>query len=138
MQIFLEDITALRKELDFETAIISSVLDGNYHVEICQSDLLAIHDGDNYNLADTYCYKVISTNQIVTYNNVSKLKQLTLHPAYTLMQLLSYIGCPIYKNGVIWGTLNFSSTDHRHKLFDEAEIASVTNLAKKISLYLDT
>ncbi|MBU2883498.1 GAF domain-containing protein [Psychrosphaera sp. B3R10] len=138
MHEFLNEIVALRMKLGFETAIISKVLDRNYYIEVCQSDHISINKGDIFNLEDTYCQKVISAKQIVTYNSVEKNQHRTLHPAYKLVQLLSYIGCPIYKDGVIWGTLNFSSTAYRHKPLVLEEIEYVTNLAEKISLYLDT
>ncbi len=53
-----------------------------------------------------------------------------LHPVYVAMQLLSYIGTPIYQDGELWGTLNFSATEARNNDFDYKDIKTVEQLAK--------
>lgn len=127
---FKQQMHNLRKVLGMETAIVARIEDGNYEIVELDSDLPVFNVGDQFELCNTYCTAVYTSQETIVYNNVGEIEEMLLHPVYVAMQLLSYIGTPIYQDGELWGTLNFSATEARNKDFDYKDIKTVEQLAK--------
>lgn len=68
--------------------------------------------------------------------HVGSLEEMKSHPVYQNMKLESYISAPIFKEGKIFGTLNFSSTKIRHFGFSEQERDLISMMASSIGAFL--
>jgi diguanylate cyclase (GGDEF)-like protein len=58
------------------------------------------------------------------------------HPAYGMFKLESYIGIPIYRGPLLYGTLNFSSALPRERKFDEIDMDCLRLMGSWISAEL--
>jgi len=118
--------------LGADFAIISSIDGSDYEVIAIESEFNAVKQGDHFKTQDTYCDKVLETDNTVIYTQVGAMTSMVLHPIYTAMQLESYIGEPIHKDGEVKGTLNFSAFLPKKNKFSEDEIEKVKSLAHEI------
>jgi len=88
--------------------------------------------GMEFELQNTYCEAVIHNEDFVSYLHVGRIPTMILHPVYVAVQLESYMGVPLYNNGQIDGTLNFSSFQVREQAFSDEEITLIKSIGKKI------
>ncbi|AWB66410.1 hypothetical protein C2869_08200 [Saccharobesus litoralis] len=139
LQQIVSIISTLRQTLNMETAIVSKIelKAGRYTIQAVESVMNVFKPNDEFALQDTYCAAVMDCEDTITYTNVGKIEKMQLHPVYTLLQLESYIGTPIKKDGQAYGTLNFSSTDIRQQPFSEIELNQVKIAANQIAELLD-
>ncbi len=93
------------------TGIISKIEGSSYTIEAIHTDLPALYKGQQFDLKDTYCEQVVTQNKTIAMGNVGAMEGMAHHPAYTNLNLKSYIGTLIFVNGEPFGTLNFSSTE---------------------------
>ena len=98
--------------LGLSTGIISHIAGQSYIIRAVRSNF-DFSPGLEFPLQDTYCAQVVEDQKTVTYVHVGKIAQMQDHPVYQNLKLESYIGVPIWVNGKIYGTLNFSSTQVR-------------------------
>ncbi|WP_127716794.1 GAF domain-containing sensor histidine kinase [Halobacteriovorax sp. HLS] len=124
------------KIFSMEIGIVSKI-DGEEYT-IC--DVISPGDtlisGDKFELQGTYCREVIRSNSILGFPHVGKMDEMKSHPVYQNMKLESYLSAPIYKNNIIFGTLNFSSTSIRENGFSEYEKELISMLASSIGSFL--
>jgi len=115
--------------------IISHIENNLYKIVAVISEQNLFIPGEAIQLCDTYCHKVIENDKTLTLTqfNVPPLCPL---PFYNKIPLESYISTPIYKNGKVWGTLNFSSQHIKDEPFRSNEISLIETLAKQISATL--
>lgn len=133
----LSALHSARVQLNMETAIIAQVKNEQYTIRMIDSDMDVFGNGDTFPLSDTYCAAVFKSGELITYSNVGQISKMQLHPVYVMLQLESYIGIPVCKNGQVWGTLNFSSTNIRKKGFSGQDISIVKTLAHEIETAID-
>ncbi|MEM7207916.1 MAG: GAF domain-containing protein [Pseudomonadota bacterium] len=111
-----------------------------YTVEHLHSVDDLILRGDAFPLSNTFCADVIVSGKTVHYHDTALSPDLCAHPAYQALPLESYVGTPVWVNGEIYGTLNFSSTRKRKLPFADGEIRFVeivaASLGKKLELEL--
>ena len=122
--------------LGMPTGIISQVRQDSYTIQSVQSNLSSLEAGQVFDLRNTYCAAVIQEQKTITYTDVSALPEMTHHPVYQTMQLKSYIGTPIFVNGDIFGTLNFSSTQAKEIDFEPHERELVELMAQSIGRFI--
>jgi PAS domain S-box-containing protein len=116
---------------NLSTGIISQVQDNIYQIVAVQSSLdLAV--GYKTACHHTYCAEVIETKKTITYDRVGKIESMQEHPVYLKLKLESFIGTPIFVNGNLYGTLNFSDTLPRENGFTQEEIEIVELMARDI------
>lgn len=91
-----------------EIAIISHIIKKDYIVEYCVDLNEDLEESTVFNIDGTYCVHTLKENKTVGFHYVreSRIKH---HPCYESFKLESYIGTPIYLDGGLYGTLNFSS-----------------------------
>ncbi|MFT6604570.1 MAG: GAF domain-containing protein, partial [Bacteriovoracaceae bacterium] len=118
---------------DLEFGIQSRVDKGNYIVEAAVSPDNVLEAGSTFVLKDTYCAEVIKQKKTISYLEVAKLNHMREHPVYINMKLESYISTPIWQEGKLYGTLNFSSQNPKKKKFSKEEITFVEIMADLIS-----
>lgn len=129
----LEGLKAGCEQFDMKTGIISKVIDNRYIIRAVYSDMGDIFSaGMEFELQNTYCESVIKSQDFVSYLQVGKIPTMVLHPVYVAVQLESYLGTPLYNNGQIDGTLNFSSFKVREQAFTDDEITLIKSMARKI------
>ena len=122
-----------RALLGLQVGIVSKVYDDSY-------ELIAIDDianefkvGDVLDLDATYCRDVVAKGKTIALTEIQGQPGLKNHPLYAAMALETYIGVPIFVDGSVWGTVNFSSMTQRSKKFSSAETALVEAYAGLIS-----
>ncbi len=122
---------------DMEIGIVSRIDGDIYTVESSVSPDNAIKKGDQFELAGTYCIEVFKSNKVVGIPEVGRDEKMKSHPVYINMKLESYLSAPIYKNGNIFGTLNFTSTTPRKIGFLESDKELISMLAYSIGNFLE-
>lgn len=119
---------------DLSLGIVSKINDNVYEIIATKSSIeLKPNPGDTMNLDDTYCSMIIANNETFATHYAGKNKAMCKHPAYLQLELESYIGAPIWVNGRIFGTVNFSSPQSRKKPFTIHEIEMIELMASDIS-----
>ena len=88
--------------------------------------------GMSFELSNTYCSAVVEKEDVVTYQQVGKNPEMILHPVYVALQLESYIGVPLMKDGKVLGTLNFSSYAVHPESFGNNEIDLIKRMGEKV------
>ena len=108
---------------NLSTGIVSQVNGDTYTILAVHSPL-NLSVGFEANCKDTYCAEVIKTQTTLSFHHVGAMENMKEHPVYQNLCLKSYISTPIFVNGTIFGTLNFSDTTPREQPFqsDEREI----------------
>ena len=122
--------------LELETGIISQIINQAYTIRSVRSDLESLAAGQEFPLQDTYCAAVVRNKQTITYRHVGGIAAMQSHPVYQNLKLESYIGAPIFVNGQVYGTLNFSSSQIRRVDFQPHEREIVELMAKSIGRFI--
>lgn len=103
--------------LDMEIGIISEIIGNHYIINsFYSSNFNKFLPGNEYNLKNTLCYEVVKKKQTISYNNLSESGKLSKHSILGNSQLFCYISTPIWLDGEIYGTLNFSSSLPKEKM----------------------
>lgn len=124
------------KIFDMEIGIVSKVDGQDYIICDAISPDNSLSQGDKFQVEGTYCREVISTGKVVGFPHVGNIEEMKNHPVYQNMKLESYISAPIYKDDIIFGTLNFSSTKIRTHGFTELEKELIEMMANSIETFL--
>ncbi|MGF1542299.1 MAG: PAS domain-containing protein [Pleurocapsa sp.] len=121
---------------DMSTGIISQIEGESYKIQAVRSPLVFLEVGLEFEVQDTYCAAVVQENRTITYTRVSDIESMQTHPVYQNLQLESYIGTPIFVNGAVYGTLNFSSIQPRVKNFQSQELEAIELMAQSIGKFI--
>jgi signal transduction histidine kinase len=119
-----------------EVGIVSRIEGDDYFICEAISPGNVFASGDVFPLRDTYCYEVFRSNQVIGFPHVGLLVEMKSHPVYLNMRLESYLSAPIYKEGKLFGTLNFTSTQVRKNGFSEHERDLISLMANAIGSFL--
>lgn len=112
--------------------IFSKITGENYRIEAATHPEGALTEGMEFLLGNTYCDAVLSKKRTVSYAEFGKEPMALGHPVYQQMKLEAYLGTPVWVNGKIFGTLNFSSTLARETGFSQQEIELIELMAQAI------
>lgn len=129
---FSAELLQIRQDLHADFVIISQIVGTEYTVLDIASDFDVITQGQKFVTEDTFCNDVVNTGKLVRYAHVGSVHKLTLHPVYTAMQLEAYLGIPLFHEGEVVGTLNFSYYDPRQPDFTDTEIEKALQFAQRI------
>jgi len=113
--------------------IVSHIKNDTYLIVAVKSSSNVFIAGEAFPLQDTFCREVIDSCQTVAITEIDGQPGLSNHPLYEGMLLEAYISTPIYKDGKVWGTLNFSSMKIKDEPFTSDEIVLIEERAKQIS-----
>lgn len=120
-----------------ETGIVSEVTSaGNYIVKDVVSPLDVLEKGQEFALDDTYCREVIKSRTVLGFPEVGRLDYMNCHPVYQNLKLEAYLSAPIFVDGNLYGTLNFTSTQPRYKGFSSHERDLITLMANAIGNFI--
>jgi len=118
--------------LSLDIGLVSRIIDEQYIVKWAASDIADLSPNDTFALGDTYCRLMLDTEGVFHTVEAGRDERVNGHPCYRQFGLESYIGAPLYLNGKMWGTLNFSSPHPRQQPFCEVEIELVRLLADAV------
>lgn len=121
---------------EMQIGIVSEIYGKDYIVKDAVSPDNSIHEGDVFELKDTYCFEVCKHEKVIGLPHIGKLDDMRDHPVYVNMKLEAYLSAPIYKNGKLFGTLNFTSTIPREVGFSEHERDLIAMMANSIGSFL--
>ena len=125
-------------KIGLDIGIISHIVGNKYVVYLSESTGERIPAGTEFDLEDTYCTDVVQAKSTKYYKDVAEISEMLKHPCYLNTQLRAYIGTPIFIDGEIWGTLNYSSL-YPHKLeYTEEEIEYLESQAAAVGVLLAT
>ena len=120
-----------------ETGIVSEITEGKTY-RVC--DVVSPFDGlekdQIFPLADTYCREVFESQEVLGFPKVGALSYMACHPVYVNMKLESYLSAPIFVDGNLFGTLNFSSTAIREHGFSVHERNLISLMANAIGSFI--
>ena len=123
---------------ELSTGIISQIEGNCYKIYAVVSDFPTLFPNQQFSLSDTYCEQVVRQQKTVSYTNVGELEAMSDHPAYCNLCLESYIGTPIWVNGTLYGTLNFSATQIREQEFSDRERETIELMAESLGKLIAT
>ena len=116
-----------------ETAIVSHITGRAYtilwHHERMDN---ALENGLTLPLEKTYCSMLLQQGEVLAINHMARSRYRD-HPCYRTFGLESYLAAPIWLDGEIIGTLNFSSMAPRKPGFTETEKMFVNLLARWVA-----
>lgn len=115
--------------LDMEIGIVSRIRDGLYTI-LAVEPAVDLYPGQRFELGDTYCAWVVEKAGAIALNHIGDDPEKSQHPVYREQALEAYVAAPIWVNGEIFGTLNFSHTKARSEPFDEADWELVELMAR--------
>ncbi|UDL04712.1 GAF domain-containing protein [Marinobacter sp. CA1] len=92
--------------------IISQIEGDRYTVLAHASPPDTLHDGQAFDLNDTYCSLTLDASETLAIENMGQ-SQYASHPCYREFGLESYLGTALVVAGQPYGTLNFSSPSPR-------------------------
>lgn len=117
--------------------IISRISDDQYHILAVLPDTTGLAVGDKLPLGDTYCSAVISQQSSMAVAHAAKDASFAKHPAYRQMLLESYLAAPIWVEGEIYGTINFTAPEQRERPFDEVDVELIELMAGRIGQVIE-
>ncbi len=139
---FVEQVAKVLKlgceYLQLKCGIISYVEGERYTVlhVYTTSDEYQIQSGDVFELGLTYCKFTLEQREPLGFNHVA-ISEIAHHPSYAALQLEAYLGAATYLNEETFGTVNFSSIEHRDDEFNDSEKYFVQLLSEWVSTQLD-
>ena len=139
---FVEQIAKVLKlgceYLQLKCGIISYVEGDRYTVlhVYTTSDEYQIQSGDVFELGLTYCKFTLEQREPLGFNHVA-ISEIAHHPSYAALKLEAYLGAATYLNNETFGTVNFSSIEHRDNEFNDSEKYFVQLLSEWVSTQLD-
>jgi len=130
-------LRAGRLRLATDVGIVSRVFGNGYTIIAVQSKNNVFCAGDTFSLQETYCREVVITGQTVALTEVEDTPGLQRHPLYMPMMLEAYVAAPIFYQGFVWGTVNYTSMRVRAEHFSDDDIAFVESQGQAISEALE-
>ncbi len=114
------ELGAERFKMDLAIFACINRNEGTYKVEEVVPGEGFFNRGEKLQLKDTYCAAVVSQNETIAIEDVSKTDRCDFM-AYEKLQHQSYIGAAVYLNDALYGTLHFSGTKPKHTPFTESD-----------------
>ena len=124
------------KHLHFEFGIVSRITDETYRIVVQTSPPDTLADNQVFPLGITYCSTTLARNDLLTITDAAN-SEYAGHPCFKDFQLAAYIGMPVYVDGEIFGTLNFSSPHARSRDFDPSDLEFVRMLARWAGAFIE-
>ena len=122
------------EKLGMTMGIVSRIKQDLYEIVAVSSKPVVFVVGESFQLKDTFCREVVEKGATIALTEQGGVPGLCLHPLYSEGAALeAYISTPLYYNGEIWGTLNFSSLEIKSHSFNDEDIEYIKRKAAIIS-----
>lgn len=122
--------------LGFSTGMVSQIEEQTYKIQAVRSEIEFFEQNIEFDLGEIYCAEVVRTQQTLACAHVGQTERFKSHPVYPTLHLESYLGTPIWVNGKIYGTLNFSSTAVRTQQFNAHEKEIIELMAQSLGKFI--
>lgn len=122
---------------DLSLGVISKINDEEYQILAIQPGFAGLTPGIRLALKDTYCAMVVQENTVVSFDHIGLHPVMKEHPAYKSSLLESYIAAPIWVNGEIYGTLNFTSRLPRISPFTKQDQEFISLMAQGLGSMIE-
>ena len=120
--------------LGMTMGVVSRIKGELYEIVGVSSKPIVFVVGESFQLKDTFCREVVEKGTTIAMTEQDGVPGLCMHPLYSEgASLEAYISTPLYNNGKIWGTLNFSSLEIKSHSFTEEDIEYIKRGAAIIS-----
>jgi signal transduction histidine kinase len=136
-ELFREYLGVGTKIFNLETGIVSRIEGDAYTILAFTSPLEGLSAGLQFPLQDTYCREVYEANKSVAFPRVGQNEKMCNHPVYVNMKLESYISAPIFVNGKLSGTINFTDRRFRDSDFSPFEFQVIEIMANTVGRFLE-
>ncbi len=123
------------QQLKMPVGIVSHIYNELYEIVAINSELGALIHGAVFPLSNTYCRDVYRTDKTIAITEIDGEQGMQRHPLYVTLPVEAYISAPIHREGEVWGTVNFTSSELR-KPFSKDELKLVEGYAETISKWL--
>lgn len=125
------------ERFNLDIGILAKIEDQKYIVKHCVvPEDMELTSGVEFDFNATYCHITCLANEPTAIEHVAEHDQYACHPAYQAFGLESYIGMPIKLNGVLYGTLNFSSPTPYQRQFKAVDVDALQLMASWIEVEL--
>ncbi|KMQ76721.1 GAF domain-containing protein [Marinobacter subterrani] len=119
--------------LGLETGVVSRITGTAYTVHWHFTRLPGtLANGNTLPLERTYCSLMVQSGQVLAIDNMGQ-SPYSSHPCYQAFGLESYLAAPVWIDGEIFGTINFSARNPRSRPFTATEKMFVTLLARWVA-----
>lgn len=140
LQAFYEEVVKVGANVfEMPIGILSRIEGEDYFLEAVWSDCLDLSVGARFDLGNTYCSEVVKSQSTLSYAHVGADPSMKGHPIYIDLKLESYISTPVFVEGELYGTLNFSSFEVRKAGFNQHELEYIElmgqAIGKEIAIY---
>lgn len=135
-ELFADYIRTGCEILGFAAGAIGQVQTQTYTLLAVQSEFQDLSMGLTFDLSETFCGWVIEQKRTVALDDVQQVPELCCHPLHQTLRLQSYIGTPIWVDGVIFGTLCFFSTQPRSQGYENHETEIIELMAQSIGKFI--
>lgn len=106
--------------LQLDLGIVSNIVGNNYTILFFSPFDAPLEKNQTFDLNTTYCSLTVKNKDVIAIDHMAN-SIYSGHPCYSSFSLESYIGVPIFVEGLTYGTLNFSSTVPRSTPFTEED-----------------
>lgn len=130
-------VTVGKDLFGLEVGIASKVQGDQYTVVAVSENSFGIEAGALFELQDTYCREVVKFQKTIHVHHAGTTEPYKSHPVYENLKLESYISAPVYVDGKIFGTINFSSTKVKEGPFDEFDQDLIGLMANSIGSFVE-
>jgi diguanylate cyclase (GGDEF)-like protein len=123
------------ERFNLDIGILAKIDGQKYTVEHCNvPENMPITVGLEFTLGNTLCEITCNANGPIALEHIGQHQQYASHPAYLSGGLESYIGIPIRLDGVLYGTINFSSRTPYKRKFQDIDIDALQLMASWIEV----
>jgi diguanylate cyclase (GGDEF)-like protein len=123
------------ERFNLDIGILAKIDNDKYTVEHCVvPENTPITPGLEFTLGNTLCEITCRADGPVALKHIGQHQKHASHPAYLSGGLESYIGIPIRLNGVLYGTINFSSPTPYKRQFQDIDIDALQLMASWIEV----
>ncbi len=113
-------ILTSQESLELDIGIVSKVQGETYTVLAQESPGNALQDGQTFPFGATYCAITLALRSVLAIPRMGE-SAYKGHPCYDIFKLEAYIGAPVWVDGQLFGTVNFTSPKPYHRDFDEVD-----------------
>ncbi len=113
------------------SGFISEIVGDKYYVRAYIGDMDEVHAGTQLELQDTICSIIAMEHRPMAFDDIQNSAGAS-HPCMPKNNFGSYIGAPIFVNGVFNGTISFVSPKARVNPFPNSDLELLTIIASRI------
>ncbi len=137
-EMFADYLQAGCKIFDLPMGGITQIEGDCYHIQAVKSYLEELQPEDQFNLSKRYCKTVIQQRKTMIFTQMDLEVEISKNLDHQNWKLESYIGTPIWVNGVIYGILDFASPQVRTQGFESLEREIIELMAESIGRFIAT